>query len=195
MVKFGVDTVAEAMKLGEEAASFVSEKFIKPIKLEFEKVYFPYLLINKKRYAGLYYTKPDHYDKMDCKGIETVRRDNSPLVARLMNECLRKILIDRDPTGNFFQNWKKKIKWNFFLILNIDKNLRVLREIFRFFSIISKKNIFFKKWNEMKWFLQRILQEIMKKKYTWNIRRLVDESFVPANQQTSVLYCRLSDFK
>jgi len=99
MVKFGVDTVAEAMKLGEEAASFVSEKFIKPIKLEFEKVYFPYLLINKKRYAGLYYTKPDHYDKMDCKGIETVRRDNSPLVARLMNECLRKILIERDPTG------------------------------------------------------------------------------------------------
>ena len=28
---------------------------------------------------------------------------------------------------------------------------------------------------------------------TWNIRRLVDESFVPANLQTSVLYCRLSD--
>merc|ERR1719266_1348867 len=99
MVKFGVDTVAEAMKLGEEAASFVSEKFIKPIKLEFEKVYFPYLLINKKRYAGLYYTKPDHYDKMDCKGIETVRRDNAPLVAKLMNECLRKILIERDPEG------------------------------------------------------------------------------------------------
>ena len=28
----------------------------------------------------------------------------------------------------------------------------------------------------------------------WNIRHLVDESFVPANQQTSVLYCRLTDF-
>ena len=27
----------------------------------------------------------------------------------------------------------------------------------------------------------------------WKIRRLVDESFVPANQPTSVLYCRLSD--
>ena len=36
------------------------------------QVYFPYLLINKKRYAGLYYTKPDVHDKMDCKGIETV---------------------------------------------------------------------------------------------------------------------------
>ena len=48
--RFGVSTVAEAMKLGQEAAGAVSEKFIKPIKLEFEKVYFPYLLINKKRW-------------------------------------------------------------------------------------------------------------------------------------------------
>ena len=38
MVKFGVGTVAEAMKLGHEAAEYVSEKFVKPIKLEFEKV-------------------------------------------------------------------------------------------------------------------------------------------------------------
>jgi DNA polymerase delta subunit 1 len=82
MVKFGVATVAEAMKLGQEAAEFVSEKFIKPIKLEFEKVYHPYLLINKKRYAGLYFTRPDKHDKMDCKGIETVRRDNCTLVIK-----------------------------------------------------------------------------------------------------------------
>lgn len=38
MVKFGVDTVADAMELGREAADFVSDKFVKPIKLEFEKV-------------------------------------------------------------------------------------------------------------------------------------------------------------
>jgi DNA polymerase family B len=55
---------------GSEAAEFVTEKFVKPIKLEFEKVYYPYLLINKKRYAGLYWTKPEKYDKMDSKGIE-----------------------------------------------------------------------------------------------------------------------------
>lgn len=40
MVKFGVSTVAESMELGQEAAKFVSEKFVKPIKLEFEKVRF-----------------------------------------------------------------------------------------------------------------------------------------------------------
>lgn len=99
MVKFGVKTVAEAMDLGREAAAYVSTKFIKPIKLEFEKVYYPYLLINKKRYAGLYWTKPDKHDRMDCKGIETVRRDNCTLVANLINTCLQKILMDRDPPG------------------------------------------------------------------------------------------------
>merc|ERR1719154_223492 len=99
MVRFGVSTVAEAMKLGEEAASKVSEKFVKPIKLEFEKVYFPYLLIEKKRYAGLYFTKPETWDKIDCKGIETVRRDNCPMVAKMMNSCLQKLLVERNPDG------------------------------------------------------------------------------------------------
>ena len=59
-----------ALMIGSEAADFVTSKFIKPIKLEFEKVYFPYLLISKKRYAGLYWTRPEKYDKMDTKGIE-----------------------------------------------------------------------------------------------------------------------------
>ena len=120
-MKFGVDDVAEAMRLGQEAAEtwlmgalvsqvfvvadalgsaedMVSATFTKPIKLEFEKVYCPYLLMNKKqgpqnswqlhsnflqfwrldsrRYAGLYWTRPEQYDKLDAKGIETVRRDN-----------------------------------------------------------------------------------------------------------------------
>jgi DNA polymerase delta subunit 1 len=99
MVKFGVTDLAESMRLGEEAAQFVSSKFIKPIKLEFEKVYFPYLLINKKRYAGLYWTNPDKYDKMDTKGIETVRRDNCRLVQTVIETVLRMILIDRDVQG------------------------------------------------------------------------------------------------
>ncbi|KAH8696716.1 putative DNA polymerase delta catalytic subunit Cdc2 [Talaromyces proteolyticus] len=96
MVKFGVKTLEESMKLGEEAADYVSSKFIKPIKLEFEKVYFPYLLINKKRYAGLYWTNTKKYDKMDSKGIETVRRDNCRLVQTVIETVLHKILIDRD---------------------------------------------------------------------------------------------------
>uniref|UniRef100_A0A0D9XPV7 DNA polymerase n=1 Tax=Leersia perrieri TaxID=77586 RepID=A0A0D9XPV7_9ORYZ len=96
MVQFGVSTVEDAMKLGREAAEYISGTFIKPIKLEFEKIYFPYLLISKKRYAGLYWTNPEKFDKMDTKGIETVRRDNCLLVKNLVTECLHKILVDRD---------------------------------------------------------------------------------------------------
>ena len=99
MVKFGPKDLKKVMKLGQEAAEFVSAKFPKPIKLEFEKVYFPYLLINKKRYAGLYWTSPEKYDKMDSKGIETVRRDNCRLVQTVIETVLRKILIDRDVQG------------------------------------------------------------------------------------------------
>ncbi|KAK4137683.1 hypothetical protein BT67DRAFT_415301 [Trichocladium antarcticum] len=99
MVKFGTQDLTEAMRLGEEASRFVSNKFVKPIKLEFEKVYFPYLLINKKRYAGLHWTRPEKYDKMDTKGIETVRRDNCLLVQTVIEKVLRMILIDRDTPG------------------------------------------------------------------------------------------------
>ncbi|KAM9039423.1 DNA polymerase delta catalytic subunit isoform 1-T1 [Sarcophilus harrisii] len=100
MCRFGVPSVAEAMTLGREAADWVSGHFIAPIRLEFEKVYFPYLLISKKRYAGLLFSsRPDSHDKMDCKGLEAVRRDNCPLVANLVTSSLRRLLIDRDPSG------------------------------------------------------------------------------------------------
>jgi DNA polymerase delta subunit 1 len=99
MVKFGVSTVEEAMKLGKEAAKSVTTHFLRPIQLEFEKVYYPYLLISKKRYAGLLWTNPSKFDKIDAKGIETVRRDNCPLVKNVISTCLQKILIDRDIEG------------------------------------------------------------------------------------------------
>ena len=99
MVKFGPKDLPAAMRLGQEAADFVSSKFISPIKLEFEKVYFPYLLINKKRYAGLYWTRTEKYDKMDSKGIETVRRDNCRLVQVCIETVLKKLLIDQDVEG------------------------------------------------------------------------------------------------
>jgi DNA polymerase delta subunit 1 len=76
MVLFGPAEIGKCMEMGTEAATYVSQQFINPIKLEFEKVYYPYLLISKKRYAGLYWTNPNHYDKMDAKGIEVRTPDS-----------------------------------------------------------------------------------------------------------------------
>lgn len=123
MVKFGTDNLERAMELGREAADLVSQTFKDPIKLEFEKVYFPYLLINKKRYAGLYWTRPDQFDKMDTKGIETVRRDNCRLVQNVIETVLRKILIDRDIDGA--QTYVKNIITNL-LRNNVDLSLLII---------------------------------------------------------------------
>lgn len=95
MIRFGCRTIEECLALGKEASIYVTEHFDHPIRLEFEKVYCPFLLMSKKRYAGLLWTQSAKYDKIDCKGIENVRRDNCALVQEVVNNCLKKILIER----------------------------------------------------------------------------------------------------
>lgn len=51
--------------------------------------------MNKKRYAGLLWTKAEKYDKMDTKGLETVRRDNCLLVRKVNHPSDR-----RTPASN-----------------------------------------------------------------------------------------------
>ena len=55
--------------------------------------------MNKKRYAGLLWTNATSYDKLDAKGLETVRRDNCGLVRELVDTALRRMIIDRDVEG------------------------------------------------------------------------------------------------
>lgn len=45
------------------------------------------------------WTQEDKYDKMDTKGLETVRRDNCALVRDIIQTSLNKILMERDVEG------------------------------------------------------------------------------------------------
>ena len=45
------------------------------------------------------WTQEEKYDKMDTKGLETVRRDNCALVRDIIQTSLNKILIERDTKG------------------------------------------------------------------------------------------------
>lgn len=96
MVDFNESDLGRVFEMSREISAFVSSKFVKPVALEFEKVYYPYLLINKKRYAGLLYSNPDKPSKIDTKGIETVRRDNCGLVKNVVETVLERILHERD---------------------------------------------------------------------------------------------------
>lgn len=97
MVIFGpgpdVEGMSKCMELGKQAAQMVTKKFKHPINLEFEKGYFPYLLINKKRYAAYFWSRPDRYDKLDTKGLENVRRDSSYYSRDTITQAL-KLLLD-----------------------------------------------------------------------------------------------------
>ena len=95
----GKEAIKKSFELGEEAADRISATFKKPIELEFEKVYLPYLLYSKKRYAGLMYTKPEAPDYIDAKGIQLVRRDNAPFVKDISKKVLDKIMYDNDVYG------------------------------------------------------------------------------------------------
>lgn len=100
MIMFGKNkSLEDCMDLGKKAADQISKFFPKPVKLEFEKCYFPYLLLSKKKYAGLLYTNAEKYDKVDVKGIESVRRDNCRLVASLASTVLDLLLKKQDVEG------------------------------------------------------------------------------------------------
>lgn len=99
MVDFKSENVEAALKIGSEAAAQISTVFPRPIHLEFEKVYFPFLLLAKKRYTGVYWTKSTKYDRIDYKGVEIVRRDNCKLVGRVMKESVNLLLLHGDLKG------------------------------------------------------------------------------------------------
>jgi DNA polymerase delta subunit 1 len=82
--------IAKDMSVGATAL------FTKPNKLEFEKVYYPYLLIGKKNYVGMKY-EGTAAPKMDAKGIEIVRRDKIAVLRSTLSEILQLCLKQHYP--------------------------------------------------------------------------------------------------
>jgi DNA polymerase delta subunit 1 len=90
------DMAAHFVK-AEAVAADITKLFKPPIQLEFEKCYYPYFLVSKKRYAGLMFTNPHKPDYIDVKGLSLVRRDSCALVKDVSERILEKLMHDRDP--------------------------------------------------------------------------------------------------
>lgn len=84
--------IAAHFEVAERVAKEISQTFPSPVELEFEKVYFPYLLFSKKRYAGNMYISPDAPSYIDVKGLQLVRRDNAPIVKEVSKSILDAIM-------------------------------------------------------------------------------------------------------
>ncbi|KAI0003668.1 hypothetical protein BJV74DRAFT_876040 [Russula compacta] len=86
-------TKEQAFRIGYDIADAVTRQNPVPVKLKFEKVFLPCVLMAKKRYVGFKYESPDDTEPVfDAKGIETVRRDGVP-AQRKMAETALKILF------------------------------------------------------------------------------------------------------
>jgi DNA polymerase delta subunit 1 len=109
----GQEAIDYSWKLGEEAAEQCTKLFKAPNDLELEKVYCPYFLYSKKRYAAKMYegasdkngipilkdngTRLVKFKKIDVKGLQVVRRDNCPYVREVCKDILGLILGSNDP--------------------------------------------------------------------------------------------------
>jgi DNA polymerase delta subunit 1 len=107
MVKFKLDEsltteqkIAEAWKLGEKAADMCV--FPPPNELELEKVYMPYILYSKKRYAAKMWVQNKkgemELEKVDIKGLQVIRRDQSPFNRKVGKQILNILLESNDST-------------------------------------------------------------------------------------------------
>ncbi|KAJ5154574.1 C4-type zinc-finger of DNA polymerase delta [Penicillium coprophilum] len=102
----------QAFDIGEEIAEAVTNLNPRPIKLKFEKVYHPCILLAKKRYVGFKY---EHRNKkepeFDAKGIETVRRDGTPAEQKIEEKALKTLFRTADLTQvkSYFQRQCAKI--------------------------------------------------------------------------------------
>jgi DNA polymerase elongation subunit (family B) len=105
-------TIELAKQAGELASSFLK----KPHDLEYEKTFYPWILLSKKRYVGILYENNPDKGKMKYMGIVLKRRDNAPIVKdiyggivniimqeksmvksiKFLNECIEKLI-----TGNY----------------------------------------------------------------------------------------------
>ncbi|RGP65480.1 DNA polymerase zeta subunit [Fusarium sporotrichioides] len=108
-------TKDEAFDIGNEISKAITEMNPRPIKLKFEKVYHPCVLLAKKRYVGYKYESKDQVKpEFDAKGIETVRRDGTPAEQMIEEKALRLLFetADLSQVKEYFQKQCQKIMRN-----------------------------------------------------------------------------------
>jgi len=96
----GQDAIDYSWEQGELASEQCSKLFKAPNDLELEKVYCPYFLYSKKRYAAKMYEKKGEkvvFKKIDVKGLQVVRRDTCMYVRGVLKELLNLVLNSEDP--------------------------------------------------------------------------------------------------
>ena len=86
-----------SIDMGVITGELVKSRLPFPHDLEYEKTFWPFLILTKKRYVGNKYEfDPDSY-KQDYNGIVLKRRDNAPIVKEICGGIINCLINDKDP--------------------------------------------------------------------------------------------------
>ena len=73
-----------AIDLGVIAGNFIKKRLHKPQDLEYEKTFYPFCILSKKRYVGNKYEFDKNKFKQNSMGIVLKRRDNARIVKKIV---------------------------------------------------------------------------------------------------------------
>ena len=137
----GKEALQFCIECGKDAGEWVTEHLMnptfvedpamgiyKPQDLEYEKTFYPFILISKKRYVADKYEFDINYCSRNSMGIVLKRRDNAPIVKHVFGNVIEKIMIDKDlqKTATWVKETLKDIRDGQFTMRNfiITKSLR-----------------------------------------------------------------------
>jgi len=92
-------TLDFSIELGELSGELVKSRLPFPHDLEYEKTFWPFMILTKKRYVGNKYENDNNKFKQDFMGIVLKRRDNSPIVKEICNGIIDNLINKRDQDG------------------------------------------------------------------------------------------------
>jgi DNA polymerase elongation subunit (family B) len=93
------DALKISIKIGILVLTIYNYTLKSPQCLAYEKVYWPFIILSKKRYVGnLFEEDPDKF-KQKSMGLVTKRRDNADIVKVVVGGIIDQILNKRNPAG------------------------------------------------------------------------------------------------
>lgn len=103
------NALEKSIKLGQDASEYVNSLLPAPHNLEYEKVYWPFCIISKKRYVGNLYTFDTEKFYQNSMGIVLKRRDNADIVKIIVGGLVN-ILLNEQDIEKAMRFTKKSIK-------------------------------------------------------------------------------------
>ena len=92
-------TLDNAIEMGKISGELVKSRLPYPHDLEYEKTFWPFAILTKKRYVGNKYEFDNNKYKQDFMGIVLKRRDNAAIVKEICGGIIDQLINKRSPSG------------------------------------------------------------------------------------------------